>query len=75
MTVVYGSGCEDRLYTRRGYDGQGGGSIVYLFARGNQWVTLQSHDQPEWFEDQPGPARFDGDGVTERIVRSVRPRP
>ena len=75
MLVLQGSGGEDRQYSRRGYVGQGGGSIVYLFARGNQWVTLHSHDTPAWdLDDQPGPARFDGDGVTERIVRSIRPR-
>jgi len=75
MMVLQGSGGEDRQYSRRGYVGQGGGSIVYLFARGNRWVTLHSHDTPDWLDDQPGPARFDGDGVTERIVRSIRPVP
>ena len=77
MTVAYGSGGEDRLYTRHGYVGQGGGSIMYLFLLGSRWVTLWSHDLPNWPEDyayKSGPARFDGTGVTERLVRSVRPR-
>lgn len=76
MTVVQGSGGEDRLYTRYGYVGQGWGNITYLFVHGTRWVTLQSHDLPEWSAEteRPGPARFDGTGVTERIVRSIRPR-
>ena len=76
MTVLQGSVGEHRLYRPGGgYVGQGPGILNYLFILGADWVTLDSQDPPAWdLDDKPGPARFDGDGVTERLVRSIRPR-
>ena len=76
MTVLQGSVGEHRLYRPGGgYVGQGPGILRYAFLLDDEWVTLDSEDPPAWdLDDKPGPARFDGDGVTERIVRSIRPR-
>ena len=77
MTVLQGSAGEHRLYRPGGgYVGQGPGILSYLFTFGSDWVTLDSQDPPAWdLGNKPGPVLFDGDGVTERLVRSIRPRP
>ena len=78
ITIVQANGGEDRIYRPGGgYVGQGGGTIVYLLVAGTRWVQIVSHDLPDWSDeiDRGGPARFDGTGITERMVRSIRPRP
>jgi hypothetical protein len=77
MTVLQGSAGEHRLYrTGAGYVGQGGGIVSYAFLAGNDWVRIDSYDTPAFFDDlgAAGPVLFDGDGVTERLIRSVRRR-
>jgi hypothetical protein len=56
--------------------GQGGGIMSYAFLIADTWVVIHSHDTPASIDDlgSPGPVLFDGDGVTERMVRSIRLR-
>ncbi len=77
MTVLQASVGEDRLYRPGGgYVGQGPGVLRYAFLLRDSWVTVDSQDPPDWLDTihTPGPVIFDGDGVTERMVRSIRPR-
>jgi hypothetical protein len=75
MIVLQGSGGEDRRYRAGGgaYLGQGGGIMRYLFLVGDAWVELESQDTPDSIEQMgsAGPVIFDGNGVTERLVRSI----
>ena len=75
--MLQGSAGEHRLYRPGGgYIGQGGGIMSYLFMLGDEWVRIDSHDTPASIDEMQsrGPVIFDGEGVTERIVRSVRRR-
>jgi hypothetical protein len=77
MTVLQGSAGEHRRYRPgAGYVGQGGGIMSYAFLIADTWVVIHSHDTPASIDDlgSPGPVLFDGDGVTERMVRSIRLR-
>jgi hypothetical protein len=77
MTVLQGAAGEHRLYRAGGgYVGQGGGIMAYAFLLGETWVAVQSHDTPASYDDlgSPGPVLFHGDGVTERLVRSIKVR-
>lgn len=74
MTVLQGSAGEHRRYRPgAGYVGQGGGVMSYVFVIGDTWVAIESRDTPASIDDlgSPGPVLFDGDGVTERVVRSM----
>jgi hypothetical protein len=76
MTVLQGSGGEHRVYRFGGrYVGQGGGVVEYLFFVGKRRVGLSSEEAPiaDRLQSQ-GPVLFEGDDVTARLVRSVRPR-
>ena len=76
MTVLQGAAGEHRLYRPGvGYLGQGGGIVRYLWVLGDRWISL---DSTEWSHsdeigDDGGPV-LDGDGVGDRVVRSVRRR-
>ena len=78
MTVLQGAAGEHRLYRPGGgYVGQGGGIMDYLFMLKNAWVNLRTEDTPASYDDLHAPGTeviFDGDGVTERLVRSIRVR-
>ena len=78
MTVLQGSAGEDRRYRAGGgaYLGQGSGIMRYLFLVGDAWVAIESQDTPASIEAMgtAGPVIFDGDGVTERLVRSIKAR-
>jgi hypothetical protein len=78
MTVLQGSAGEDRRYRAGGgsYLGQGSGIMRYVFVLGDAWVAIESQDTPASIEamGSAGPVIFDGDGVTERLVRSIKPR-
>jgi hypothetical protein len=77
MTVLQGSPGEHRLYRPgRGYVGQGGGIMSYAFLIGDTWVVIDSEDTPDSIDDvrSPGPELFQGTGVTERMVRSIKLR-
>ena len=79
MTVLQGSAGEHRRYRPgAGYVGQGGGIMSYAFLIGDTWVRIHSADTPVSLDKlrlrSAGPVLFDGDGVTERMVRSIRLR-
>jgi hypothetical protein len=77
MTVLQGSAGEHRRYRAGGgYVGQGGGIMSYAFLIGDIWVRIHSHDTPASIDDlgSPGPVLFQGAGVTERMVRSIKLR-
>jgi hypothetical protein len=78
MTVLQGPAGEDRRYRAGGgaYLGQGAGTMAYLFLMRDAWVEIQSQDTPDSITAMgtAGPVIFDGDGVTERLVRSIRPK-
>lgn len=77
MTVLQGAFGEHRRYRpAAGYVGQGPGIAWYLFVVGDKWIEIQSEYTPEFFDklDKAGPVIFDGDGVTERVIRSITPR-
>jgi hypothetical protein len=77
MTVLQGSAGEDRRYRAgAGYVGQGGGIMSYAFLIGDIWVRIHSQDAPASIDalGSPGPVLFEGVGVTERIVRSIKLR-
>jgi hypothetical protein len=79
MAVLQGSAGEHRLYRAGGgrYLGQGDGIVEYVFLLSeDRWVRMQSDVAPAFIDQMrsPGPVIFEGDGVTERLVRSVRPR-
>jgi hypothetical protein len=78
MTVLQGAAGQDRRYRAGGgsYVGQGDGVMRYLFLLGDAWVEIDSQDTPASIDSMgiPGPVIFDGDGVTERLVRSTEVR-
>lgn len=77
MTVLQGAAGEDRRYRPGGgYVGQGGGIVSYVFLSGDRWVSIDSSDTPTFVDKigTAGPVWFDGEGVTERLIRSVRRR-
>ena len=77
MTVLQGSWGEHRLYRiGGGYTGQGPGIMSYLFLLGDAWIRIHSHERVESIDQMgvSGPVVFDGDGVAERLVRSIKPR-
>ena len=77
MTVLQGTLGEHRLYRiGGGYVGQGPGIMSYLFLLGDAWIRIHSHERVASIEQMgvSGPVIFDGDGVAERLVRSIRPR-
>jgi hypothetical protein len=77
MTVLQGAAGEHRLYHfAGGYAGQGGGVVQYLFFVGTRRVLLSSQNSSIGIDDlgSDGPVLFDGDDVTARLVRSIRPR-
>jgi hypothetical protein len=77
MSVLQGAAGEHRLYRPgAGYVGQGSGIMSYLFLLDDSWVAINSEDPPESHDQMgtPGPVLFGGEGVTARIVRSIRPR-
>ena len=79
MTVLQGSGGENRHYRAGGggYVGQGSFIMSYAFLlRGDRWVSIDSQDPPDSIDRMfsSGLVIFAGDGVTERLVRSIRPK-
>ena len=50
--------------------------MSYAFLIGDTWVRIHSDDTPDSIDDlgSPGPGPFDGNGVTERTVRSIKLR-
>ncbi len=76
MTVLQGSAGEHRRYRAGGgaYVGQGAGIMSYVFVLGDAWVEIESEDTPDSIEQMgsAGPVVFDGAGVTERLVRSIK---
>lgn len=77
MTVLQGAAGEHRRYRPGGvYIGQGGGIMSYAFLTGDTWVLIDSHDAPASIDDlgAAGPVLFEGTGVTERLVRSIKRR-
>ena len=78
MTVLQGSAGEDRRYRAGGgsYVGQGSGIMSYVFLLGDVWVEIESADTPASIDDMgsAGPVIFEGDGVTERLARSIKVR-
>jgi hypothetical protein len=78
MTVLQAAAGEHRLYRPGvGYLGQGVGITRYLFVAGDRWVSLDmagtnSHDDD--IGSEGGPVLLDGDGVGDRVVRTVRRR-
>jgi hypothetical protein len=77
MTVLQGSAGEHRRYRAGGgYVGQGAGIMSYAFLIGSTWVRIQSQNTPASIDDlgSPGPVLFQGAGVTERMVRSIKLR-
>ncbi len=69
MTVLQGSAGEHRLYRfGGGYVGQGGGIVHYLFFMGDDRVAIHSE------EADGDTAPFEGNGVTARLLRSIRRR-
>jgi hypothetical protein len=77
MTVLQGAAGEHRRYRPGGgYVGQGGGIMSYAFLIGDAWVLIDSRDTPASIDDlgSAGPVLFEGTGVTERLVRSIKLR-
>ena len=76
MTVLQGAAGDHQIYRSGvGHLGQGEAITRYLFVLGEHWVSLDSAgvDEPEVGTDG-GQVLLDGEGVGERVVRSVRPR-
>ena len=77
MTVIQS---ELPMESRRGgvigYLGQGAPPVQYLFLRQDAWVIVRGapDESADSFPEGPGPVLFDGDGILQRIVRSIRPR-
>ena len=69
MAVLHGSAGEHRLYRFGGsYAGQGGGINHYLLFIGDHHVVVHSE------EADSDTAPFEGNGVTARLLRSIRGR-
>ena len=50
--------------------------MSYAFLIGDTWVRIHSEDTPASIDDlgSPGPVLFQGNGVTERMVRGIKLR-
>ena len=50
--------------------------MSYVFLLGDVWVEIESADTPASIDDMgsAGPVIFEGDGVTARLVRSIKVR-
>jgi hypothetical protein len=78
VTILQGEAGEHRLHRAGvGYLGAGPGITRYLFIAGDRWVSLDaaalsSHHQAIGREG--GQVLLEGDGVGDRVVRSIRPR-
>lgn len=77
MIVLQAAAGENRRYRPNGgYQGQGEPRLNYLFRMSGWWVHVQESDGNDAPDFQtPGPVVFDGDSVSQRFVRSIRPLP
>jgi hypothetical protein len=79
ITTLQGAAGEHRLYRPGvGYLGQGSGITRYLFIVGDRWVSLDmagtnAHDDD--IGNDGGPVLFNGDGVGDRLVRTIMRAP
>jgi hypothetical protein len=78
VTILQGEAGEHRLHRAGiGYLGAGPGITRYLFITGDRWVSLDASASSSHHQDigrEGGQVLLEGDGVADRVVRSIRPR-
>ena len=78
VTILQQEAGEHRLHRFGiGYLGAGPGITRYLFIIGDRWVSLDAAASSSHHQDigrEGGQVLLEGDGVADRVVRSIRPR-